>query len=83
MQQFLKSEHHAGKIPAFPQPIWDAAPKSLDVVQKSVNLWLKKRIKALCRKALGAVFDVLKRRERDIIRMPPSIFSGPASKKFP
>lgn len=69
-------------MPALPQPIWDAVPKSLDVAQKSVNLWLQKRIKALCRKALSTLFDVLKRRERDIIRMPPSIFPGRPQRNF-
>jgi hypothetical protein len=33
-------------------------------------------------KGLGAVFDVLKRRERDIIRMPPSIFPGRPQRNF-
>jgi hypothetical protein len=69
-------------MPALPQPIWDAVPKSLDVAQNSVNLWLQNRIKALCRKTLGTLFDVLKRRERDIIRMPPSIFPGWPQRNF-
>jgi RNA polymerase sigma-70 factor (ECF subfamily) len=35
---------------------------------------LETRIKALCRKALGTLFDVLKRRERDIILKPRAFF---------
>jgi hypothetical protein len=37
---------------------------------------LEKRIKALCRKALGTLFDVLKHRERDIILMARAIFQA-------
>ena len=42
-----------------------------------------KGIKALCRKALGALFDVLEApRDESIIRMPPSIFPGRPQRNF-